>query len=424
MSVSWWRASLRLRPLASLLGGWPAPLLWTSATLGSGCAEVWAQDQDTRPALQSQQNDGWSVGDEGLPLAFPGAQAADVTGGAGWQQALTNLAARMTPAQARWQPYYVPALFQSLEDVRSNDLRFAIRPVFTPEMAVAGQRGEALLSLLMEDGVCRRDVALVLDVPGPQAVALAASLTRCFDPVFVFDNWPHPRGVVPAHLTLGAALYYLPVFERARTDRALATAAPMFVLDRQRLSPYDDDASQFDNRYFAGLPAPEALQAAGIRHVLYVTPDQQVTLDADDLNDDLVALDQGGIDVKMLALSDFSETLLPGWLDAASPQCPPAPLAGPRRFYFGGSPTTHGCFTWWYGWRAPSLPSLIPTGGAQPIPIPPSLAPRCRFRPATRPCHGMLGMHGGSGGGRGSGFHFGSFGHGGSMGRAHGGFGG
>jgi len=234
--------------------------------------------------------------------------------------------------------------------------------------------------------------------------------------VFVFDNWPHPSGVVPAHLTLGAALYFLPTFERERLGR-LAGTAPMFVLDRQRLAPYADDASRFDNRYFAGLPAPEELRAAGIRHVLYVTPDQQVTMEADDLNDDLVALDQGGIDVKMLALSDFSETPLPGWLDDASPLCPPAPLAGPVRYYFGGSPTTHGCFTWWYGW---GMPSLSPSGGAHAIPVPASLAPRCQFRPVPRPGGPFPRMH--RGGWASSGGHMGFVGRSGSLGRAHGGF--
>jgi len=409
-----------LHPLARFLGGWPAPLIWSGASV-TGCAEVWAQTEADRAqqALEMQQSDGWSVGDEGRPLAFPGARAIDSSGGTGWQQSLTTLATRLTPAGARWRPYYRPALFQAPEDARNADLRLAIRPVFTGEMAVAGRRGEALLSLLMSDGVCRSDVALVLDVPGPEAVALAAALTRCFDPVFVFDNWPHPSGVVPAHLTLGAALYFLPTFEQARRGRADATA-PMFVLDRQRLAPYSDEASLFDNRYFAGLPAPEDLRAAGIRHVLYVTPDQQVTMEADDLNDDLVAVDQSGIDVKMVALSDFSETPLPGWLDEASPLCPAAPLAGAVRYYFGGSPTTHGCFTWWYGWGMPS-PSA---SGAQAIAIPPTLAPRCQFHPARRPGCAFPRVHAGVGGWASAGGHVGFVGRSGSLGRTHGGFGG
>ncbi len=266
MSTSWWRASLRARPLARLLSGWSAPLIWTGAGLTvSGCADILSETEPdrTQAALEAQQQDGWNVGDEGRPLAFPGAQPRDVSGGLGWREALSTLTPRLSPAEPRWAPYYVPTLFQSLEAPRSADLRAAISPIYTSEMAVAWRRGGALLSLFLDNGVCRNDVAVVLDVAGPEAVALAAALAPCFDPIFVLDNWPHPDGVVPAHLTLGAALYFLPSFERARPTRS-ASAAPLFVLDRQRLAPYTDDAGRFDNRYFAGLPSREALQAAGI----------------------------------------------------------------------------------------------------------------------------------------------------------------
>jgi hypothetical protein len=443
VSADWWRKSLRAHPLARLLGNWTGPLVWTGATLGaSGCAEIWAENEpdQAQAALDAQRESGWSVGDEGQPLAFPGAQPADITGGAGWRDALTTLAARLTPAQVAWQPYYAPTLFQSLEAFRSADLRAAIRPVFTSEMAIASRRGEALLSVFLDKGACRSDVALVLDVPGPEAVALAAALAPCFEPVFVFDNWPHPNGIVPAHLTLGAALYFLPELERARAGRA-PVAPPMFVLDRQRLLPYDDDSEQFDNRYFTGLPSREALQAAGIRHLLYVTVDE-TTVDADDLNGDLVALDQGGVDVKMLALSDFSETPLPGWLDVPTP-CPPATFAGAGpHYYFGGSAATQGCFAWWYGWNL-QLPG---GGGGRPIvvsssryaPLPPSLAPRCRFHPTLRAAPpiatgGMRGPPGWHPGGwhptghwtnTASGFHGGSMGRAGGGFSGHGGFGG
>ena len=201
--------------------------------------------------------------------------------------------------------------------------------------------------------------------PAQKSVALAAALAPCFDPVFVLDNWPHPDGVVPAHLTLGAALYFLPSFERARSTRS-PTAPPLFVLDRQRLAPYTDDAGLFDNRYFAGLPSREALQSAGIRQLLYVTPDE-VSMDADDLNGDLVALDEGGIDVKMLALSDFSQTPLPGWPTAPVPGCPSTPLS------FGHQPPV--LFRWL-------------TGVARVLPLVVRLAPA--FAPGERRALGSL----------------------------------
>jgi hypothetical protein len=386
-TADWWNASLSSR--------WSRPVAWAGAglVLSSGCAGILAEtpDEEGQIALEEQQQNGWNVGSEGDLLAFPGAQPTDIAGNPRWPDAMTTLALRLSPALARWAPYYNPTLFQSLETPRSADLRGLMRPIFTPEMALASRRGEALLSLLIQDGVCRNDVAVVLDLRGPEAVAVAAALAPCFDPVFVLDNWPHPRGVVPAHLTLGAALYFLPTFERARANklRAPAAVAPVFVLDQQRLVPYTDDAGQFDNRYMVGLPPHEALEAAGIRHLLYVTGDDRTSFESDDLNDDLVAIDGGGVDVKMLALSDFSERPLPDW--PSDPGCVPVPLAPPLPspavggpLYFGGSPASHSCFQFWYGWQQ-QLQLPDPTYAAR-VPGPPArLAPRCRFRPLSRP---------------------------------------
>jgi hypothetical protein len=424
LAAAWWTASLRARPVPGLLERWRTPMVYASAgLLLGGCADVLAerqQDEDvSRSGLDQQLEAGWNVGSEASPpLVFPDAQATDIAGGADWRDALATLTSRLGPAEARWAPYYNPTLFQSLEAPRNAELRAVVRPIYTPEMAVAFRRGDALLSLMLENGVCRSDVAIVIDVAGPEAVAVAAALAPCFDPVFEFANWPHPQGVVPAHLTLGAALYFLPAFERQQLGRP-ATAAPAFVVDRQRNAPYIDAAGQFDNRYLAGLPSREALEAAGIRHLLYITPDDSVFLEADDLNDDLVAIDQGGVDVKMLALSDFAEAPLPDWPD--DPPCSPLPQitvgGAPPRFFFGGSPGAHSCFSFWYGWSQPlpgNLQALSPA-------TPPRLLPRCRFHPSPRATFRMAGHSPRTSGGApsGGGWFHGFAGRSGSLGRMH-----
>jgi hypothetical protein len=130
-------------------------------------------------------------------------------------------------------------------------------------------------------------------------------LASRFDPVFLFDNWPHPRGVVPCHLTLAAALANASELGRHKGTR-IVDAPPVFVLDRQRLAPYTDDASQFDNRSLARLPTSEMLKAAHIAHVYYVAPPGSQPIDSDDVVDDLVAWQAAGIEVRAVDVNDYA----------------------------------------------------------------------------------------------------------------------
>src|SRR5207248_11566870 len=139
----------------------------------------------------------------------------------------------------------------------------------------------------------------------------------------VLDNWPHPLGVVPSHLTLGAVLYYRPLFMRLRGSRT-GRAPPVFVLDRNRLARYTDEETQFDNRYVARLPTATNLQSLGIRRVLYIAPDQSDMRELDDLNADFVAFRDASIDVKVMPLSDLM---------------PPAQQAQSHGYYYGATRT-------------------------------------------------------------------------------------
>jgi hypothetical protein len=212
-------------------------------------------------------------------------------------------------------------------------------------------------------------------------VALAAALAERFDPVFTFANWPHPLGVVPSHQTLAAALFLRPLFERARQARP-QPAPPVIVLDSLRLSPYSDEDSPFDNRYLARLPTVDALRQLGVHHLLYVTESGQQTMELDDLNGDLVALGAAGVDVKLLALSDFQESNEPppeepddwiGWVGF-----------GGGFIYYGGNPYYHHCFWNNYGWHHPTA-----TAPARPIVVgPPTVArvsPGYRYMVHARP---------------------------------------
>lgn len=373
VAARWWQESLQrsapdrisrrnaLVALALVLG---------PAAGGGLLAWLLTRDDDvdiTMDSLELQRREGWNVGHAGAALRVPNPSAVDVDGNTNWRDALATLAADLAPAQASLAPFYVPTLFQAAADPGSSSLRAALTPVSPAPENRDVLRGEAIRSLF-EGGRMPQDVAVILDVEGPTSVAVAAGMAPVFDPVFVFENWPHPLGVVPSHLTLGAVLYFRPLFLRLRAARS-GGAPPVFVLDRNRLARYTDEENQFDNRYVARLPTASNLRALGITRLLYVAPDKSDLRELDDLNADFVAFRDAAIDVKVLPLSDLMR---------------PAQQASPRpAYYYGGYPHTHFFFWSTYGWRS-SAPRL-PAPAQRAPPALPQVSRGAEYRPASRP---------------------------------------
>jgi hypothetical protein len=341
------------------------------------------------------------------PWYFPGAIETDARGYARWMTMVPQLADRLAPAQDALLPFYRPTLFQTLMLEQGRDLRALITPIYTPDMCRAYSRGRGLLSLFVRRGV-PVDTAIIIDAPGPESVAAGAALAERFDPVFIFDNWPHPSGVVPSHLTLAAALYFAPLLEDLKTRPA--PRPPVIVLDSNRLAPYVDAAAEFDNRYMVELPDAQAFGRLGIRRLFYVSGRARET-ELDDLNGDFVALASAGIDIRLLALDDFRQ--------ASDEQACGGQDAQP--FLFGGDEETDQRFWDWY---APFSP---PISGSFSVASPPWLGPRTHYRPSRRPTFlgGPAPVAGGHGGPHlpWSPFapHHGGFGGGrsGSLGRSH-----
>jgi len=349
VGARWWHESMALAALSrrnmfkslAIIGG-------AAAVLGGGGWALWrasAPPMIVGDAVDIQKARGWNLGDGTVEIPF--AQEADVGGGRGFAATFDRLAHELGPHAERLRPYYVPTLFQSLGEPGNASLIAAMRPMRSPEMVAAEALGDALGSLF--DGLSARATAIVVDLPGAQAVSFAAGAARVCDPVFLFDNWPHPLGVVPAHLALAAAVFWFPRFRELSPDRK-DDAPALFVLDSARLAPYRDDANQFDNRWVAKLPTADNLKELGVAHVLYVT--ERPGPELDDLNDDFVAFKDAGIDVKSVALTDFqpSEDKRLWRADTA--------------YWYGGSPATHAWFWHDYGWYAPSLGAraVAPTG--------------------------------------------------------------
>ncbi len=318
---AWWNEALKLsaagdqrRLVLGALGAFAA----VGIVLPAGIGMLADDDNGTerRPALTLQRRHGWSFGaaDEATSLTLP--ERSGVVDPA----VLARLADDLAPRAPALVPTYVPTLFQAIgsrpaydapptEDAAAGflPLEAVIAPIDTAAMRAARASAARLRVLL--GGPAALDtagLAVIVDLPGAAAVAFAGALADAFDPVFLFDNWPHPRGVVPAHLTLAAALTERQRLVDGRGTRS-PLAPPLFVLDRERLSPYVDDENQFDNRWTARLPAADQLKALGITWVLYVAPNGAAPVESDDVVDDLVAWTAAGIAVRALQIADFDD---------------------------------------------------------------------------------------------------------------------
>lgn len=334
------------------------------AVTGIIVAKIASSDDDdtrteTRNSLLMQREYGWNFGAHAEGLVFDGMNYQ------AWNPAMIErMADDCAPGAARHLPFWSPTLFQAPTAMPTKTaagdpatsfkpLKDVLRPISTAMMDTAFARGRSLEQLL---GRLEGSTLVVIDLPGPEAVAFAAGMSDGFDPVFAFENWPHPRGVVPAHLTLAAAAFYQPLFKTARAGSRIAP--PAIVLDRNRLAAYTDDQSQFDNRFVAKLPSGSSLKSEGIKHVLYVTPYATDSQEMDDVNDDLVAWSRGGLDVAMVGASSFSITSGSG-KDAL--------------YLYGGTDATHEGFFLDYPWTTPK------TGAIAPSP-----SPATRYKPVPR----------------------------------------
>lgn len=364
VGASWWREEMAERVDSASRRG---VLIATAAGAGvllAGGIGLFAAFQESElevqtDALALQRELGWDIGAEAEPLPLGTSVGVPLDGAV-----LARLVADLAPRQARFKPLYVPTLFQSVTAAPTapapgaRSLAKVLRAFETTPMQVAHQRGRALGSLFADAPAGR---ALLVDLPGPESVAFAAGLCAQAEPVFLFDSWPHPRGVVPAHLTLCAAATYTPTFLRGASQRP-ANAPPALVLDRNRLAPYRDASDRFDNRYVAKTPSAAFWRAEGITQLLYVVPSQS-DAESDDVLHDLFLYVAAGLDVRLVAATDFQRSSAASGDDSA---------AG---FYYGGDADTHLAFRHAYGWGTPSQRFRIPVNVSRGF----------AYRPTPRP---------------------------------------
>lgn len=285
-----------------------------------------------------------------------GSERADCEGDLGWQRLLEPRAlyqAWAPPAASPWSGYARPTLFAALrpratvlpDDVR--ELPTGLASGFKPRLP--------------------ERTAVILDLPGATSVALGAWLARWagFQPVVLFNNWPHPRGIVPIEKALAALLYYAPWVTQDRDLRG-TTAPPVFILDRMRLGR-NPRVTEFDNRYYhldADFPSPATLKRGGIDQVLYVAPHDAMVLPSGVEPPAVVAnpfvwAPPGSVPMRtgptLRGASD--PAVLRGWIQSGVP-------AGSASLPDSGS-----------GMGMPPMQAVPPTAGMPPMPTPAVVPP-------------------------------------------------
>jgi hypothetical protein len=314
-----------------------------------------------KDSLEIQKKEGWNVGSTDKFLSFEGSSVTDSRGKNLTGYDPNYLISVYQPRDSQWQPFFVPTLIQSLSQ---QSLSGQMRPVFTGQMRETYERAEALRNLISQTPNPAQTL-IISDLPGTQSIALGAAMADTATLVPVFDNWPHPLGVVRSHETLGAMAYYAGEIDEKRS-KLKENAPAILMLDSNRLNAYTDQDNQFDNRYLAKLPPVDQLKQRGVQQVIYVVKDETQKEELDDINDDLVELQKQGINVRMLRLSEFKPVEEPTQATVAGTTTNTVQ----RHYYYGGSPWA----SWWfynhYGYGYPREVVIYRDGRSVPIPRP------------------------------------------------------
>jgi len=345
-----------------------------------------AGDSDSEVSADSfdlQKKEGWNVGSTDKFLSFDGSSLTDSRGKNLTGYDPNYLISVYQPRDSRWQPFFVPTLIQSLSQ---QSLSGQMRPVFNAQMRETYDRGAALRNLIAQTQNPSQTL-IICDLPGTQSIALGAAMADTAQLVPVFDNWPHPLGVVRSHETLGAMAYYAGEIDEKRS-KLKENAPAILLLDSNRLASYSDQDTQFDNRYLAKLPPADQLKQRGVQQVIYLVKDENQKEELDDINDDLVEWQKQGINVRMLRLSEFKPVDEPTQAAVTGTTA----VAGTtttvqRNYYYGGSPWASWMFFNHYGYGYPREVIIYREGRSVPIPRPTTgqTYNPPTYRPTSRP---------------------------------------
>lgn len=355
-----------------------------SSAAYDGDDEREATELRMKKSLEMQRSYGWDFGARGQMLVYDGVKLSPFD-----RTKLASLPDVVTPTDPDHKAFHRGTLTESLaakptttlpEDPErpSTDPPFApladvLVPIESTAMKTAYAAGEALARLAKgRETVDGKRLGLLVDMQGAECVAFAAGAAELFEPVLLFDNWPHPKGVVDAHNALAAFAFYQPRFE---ATKKLTRNWPAFLVDRGRHATYSDASSAFDNRYYARFPSADALREKGITQLLYVVSGPSSLPEPIDLNGPLADLSNGplggAVGARALAASDFrayDTSFAP-----PSPSSAPAPSASAPAPSASGTASTSG----------PAAPSASASSAPPAAPAPRGIETYFGTRPET-----------------------------------------
>lgn len=198
--------------------------------------------------------------------------AADACGTNEWRAFLEGRALSRVwgpHAKSPWTPFHILTLFVSLDYLRKNE----VGPCDSDPWPIRNFQIPPWID---------SSTLLLIDLPGPQSVALGAALAvgGC-DLVCTFNNWPHPKGLIRPEETLAALLRYASWLSRNRT--AYPAPGPVaWLCDSGRLGVRRGRPNEFDNRYYIEdnvVPGPNYLRERNISKIIYISGGPEIIAD-------------------------------------------------------------------------------------------------------------------------------------------------
>lgn len=178
------------------------------------------------------------------------------------------------PPGSLWTPYHCVPLFAALQSLRKD--HFGPTPTTQANEIESGELLEGAVHLKpLGEAWAGERAGVLLDVPGPQSVALAVRLVAAgYQPICTFDHWPHARGLLKPEIILSQLLRHAGSIAKLRNGLR-PDAPPLWICDSDRLGTRRGHPDEFDNRYFLDdsiLPSAETLAQAGIARLICVVP--------------------------------------------------------------------------------------------------------------------------------------------------------